>query len=226
MKKAIFFLLNIMLITSFASCSFSKKIDINGNENTEIINYNGITYNSKFFDCADDDRTLIGHIENGAKVYSIGNADPPEFIQIVGRDNSGCFIKEGSKIPTSGTITKALIDPCLRGNNTKYLSDDHELSMLEKITQLTGEPQKFSLDNYYTEGNAFYYVYNNSNVSCNENYGGYIAYKDGNWIYSAPGSEREPGENNAVTITGIVIDDDELINEMCKTDLVKYIKHE
>lgn len=224
MKKTIFFLLNIMLITYLASCSFSKKIDINGNENTEIINYNGIRYNSKYFDCADDDRTLIGHIENGAKVYSIGNADPPEFIQIVGRDNSGCFIKEGSKIPTSGTITKALIDPSLRGNNSKYLSDDHELYMLEKITQLTGEPQKFSLDNYYTEGNAFYYVYNNSNVSCNENYGGYIAYKDGNWIYSAPGSEREPGENNAVTITGIVIEDDELIDEMCKTDLVKYIK--
>lgn len=225
MKKTIFFLLSIMLITSLASCSFSKKIDINGNENTEIINYNGIRYNSKYFDCADDDRTLIGHIENGANVYSIGNADPPEFIQIVGRDNSGCFIKEGSKIPTSGTITKALIDPSLRGNNTKYLSDDHELSMLEKITQLTGEPQKFSLDNYYTEGNAFYYVYNNSNVSYNENYGGYIAYKDGNWIYSAPGSEREPGENNAVTITGIVIEDDELIDEMCKTDLVKYIKY-
>ena len=225
MNKAFFLILNIMLITSFVSCSFSKKIDINGNENTEIINYNGITYNSEYFDCADDDRTLIGHIENGANVYSIGNADPPKFIQIVGSDNSGSFIKEGSKVPTSGTITKALIDPSLRGDNSKYLSSDNELSMLEKITQLTGEPQKFTLDNYYTNGNAFYYVYNNSNVSCNENYGGYIAYKEGNWIYSAPKSEMERGENNTVTITGIVIDDDELIDEMCKTDLVKYIKY-
>ena len=221
MKKTAVFFFIIMCCAYLSSCT--EQIELSGNENTELISYNGISYDGEYFYCADDDRKLIGHIENGARVYSIGRADPPQFILIVGRDNSGCFIAEGSFVPTTGTITKVLIDPGIRSNNSRYLSEDNELSVLSKITEITGEPQEFLIDNYYTDGNAFYYVYNDSDVSCKENYGGYIAYTNGKWIYSAPGENIEWKENNTALVTGIVIENDELIKKACKTDLLKNI---
>lgn len=221
MKKTAVILFIIMGCICLSSCS--EQIELLGNENSESISYNGISYDREYFYCADDDRKLIGHIENGANVYSIGTADPPQFILVVGSDNSGCFIADGSFVPTTGTITKVLIDPGIRSSNSRYLSKDNELSVLAEITEVTGEPQEFLIDNYYTDGNAFYYVYNNSDVSCEENYGGYIAYTNGKWIYSAPGETIEWKENNTVLVTGIVIENDELIKKIRKTDIVKYI---
>ncbi len=219
MKKSdVIFLMTICCIC-LTSCS--KLLNISGNENSDYVKCDGILYNGAGFYVVDDLR-LIGHIKDGADVYAVGNDKPPQFIIIHGSDNSGCFAAEGAYIPTSGRITKALIDPEIRGSNTRYLSTADELAMLEKITNLTGEPQEFLVDNYYTDGNAFYYVYNDSNVTCSDNYGGYIAYTDGKWIYSAPGESIERKEHNAVLITGIVIEDEELINEMCGSVLTNY----
>lgn len=220
-KSAVIFL---MIICCICLTSCLRILNITGNENSEIIEYNGITYNWKIFYAADDDLRLIGHIKNGADVYAVGNDKLPQFIIIHGSDNSGCFAAEGAYIPTSGRITKALIDPAIRGINSQYLSTDDELAMLEKITNLTGEPQEFLVDNSGTDGNAFYYVYNDSNVTCLDNYGGYIAYTDGKWIYSAPGESIERKEHNTVLITGIVIEDEELINEIRESSLGKYIE--
>lgn len=219
-KSAVIFL---MIICCICLTSCSKLLNISGNENSDYIKYNGILYNGAGFYAADDDLRLIGHIKNGADVYAVGNDKLPQFIIIHGSDNSGCFAAEGAYIPTSGRITKALIDPAIRGINSQYLSTDDELAMLEKITNLTGEPQEFLVDNYYTDGNAFYYIYNDSNVTCLDNYGGYIAYTDGKWIYSAPGESIERKEHNTVLITGIVIEDEELINEIRESSLGEYI---
>ena len=218
-KLAVIFL---MVICCICLTSCSKLLNISGNENSDYIKYNGILYNGAGFYAVDDDLRLIGHIKDGANVYAVGNDKPPQFIIIHGSDNSGCFAAEGADIPTSGRITMALIDPVTRGTNSQYLSTSDELAMLAKITNLTGEPQEFLVDNYYTEGNEFYYVYNDSNVTCSDNYGGYVAYTDGKWIYSAPGESIERKEHNTVLITGIVIEDEELINEMCGSVLTNY----
>lgn len=223
MKCKLFIILTLCLLL-FSSCT--SVIDINGNENAEAIFYNGDEYEFEAFYCADDDRELIGYLDNmyGASVYSVGSG---EYIEIVGSDNSGFFIKSGSEIPVSGTVTKVLIDPSCRGDNSKYLVSEDELAIIEELTNLSGKPQAFDIDNYYTDGNAFYYVYNDSNVSCEDNYGGYIAFSDGKWIYAS--AENKPvwtGEVNAVTIEAIIIDDEKLIRKMCKTDLTKYIDYE
>lgn len=217
-KSAVIFLMTICCIC-LTSCS--KLLNISGNENSDYVKYDGILYNGAGFYVVDDLR-LIGHIKDGADVYAVGNDKPPQFIIICGSDNSGCFAAEGAYIPTSGRITKALIEPATIGTDPRYLSTNDELAMLAKITNLTGEPQEFLVDNYYTEGNEFYYVYNDSNVTCSDNYGGYIAYTDGKWIYSAPGESIERKEHNTVLITGIVIEDEELINEMCGSVLTNY----
>lgn len=223
MKKSAVIILMIICCICLTSCL--RILNITGNENSEIIEYNGITYNWEIFYAADDDLKLLGHIKDGADVYTVVNDEPQQFIVICGRDNSGCFVAEGAYIPTSGRITKALIDPKIRGSNTRYLSTADELAMLEKITNLTGEPQEFLVDNYYTDGNAFYYIYNDTNVTCYDNYGGYIAYTDGKWIYSAPGESKEWQEHNTVLISGIVIEDEDLINEICESSLGEYIDY-
>lgn len=217
-KSAVIFLMTICCIC-LTSCS--KLLNISGNENSDYVKYDGILYKGAGFYVVDDLR-LIGHIKDGADVYAVGNDKPPQFIIICGSDNSGCFAAECAYIPTSGRITKALIEPATIGTDPQYLSTNDELAMLAKITNLTGEPQEFLVDNYYTEGNEFYYVYNDSNVTCSDNYGGYIAYTDGKWIYSAPGESIERKEHNTVLITGIVIEDEELINEMCGSVLTNY----
>lgn len=224
-KKTALILTALMLALSFTAC-FGKVV-VEGNEGSHTVSYNRKTYIADAFYCADADRHFLGKADSGADVYSIGSYEPPEYILIEGYDNSDCFIAEGSKVPTSGVVTKALIDPSIRGNNSKYLSTADELSMLEELSKTTGELQKFLVDNYYTDGNAFYYVYDNSDVSCSDNFGGYIAYTDGKWIFASPKTaEFEWGENNAMTVTAVVIEDKKLIDKMCGTDLTKYIEYD
>lgn len=213
-----------LVIGVFTSCS---ELNLIGNEHSvEGIEYNDIFYTGDNFYYADSDLKKLGKADNGATVYAIGASDSPEYILIVGRDNSSCFIASDSFVPVSGTVTKALVDPSIRGDNSKQLCTEEELDILEELSKVSGDPQQFTIDNYFTDGNAFYYVYNNSGVSCEENYGGYVAYTDGKWIFASPEiGEYEWGEVNSVKVTGIVIEDEALIEKMCKTDLTKHIEY-
>ena len=223
--RKLLLLLVAMPLLFLSACT--EQIELNGNENTDNICYNGIEYNSEIFYCADDDRKMIGRIESGATVYTVGSDKLAQYILIEGSDNSGTFIAEGSSVPTSGELTKILIDPGIRSDNSKSLSSTDEIAVINEITSLSGELQTFSVDNFFTYGNSFYYVYNNSNVSCEENYGGYIAFTDGKWIY-APAKNKPvwTGEVNSVTIEAIIIDDEDIIEKMCSTDMVKYIDYQ
>lgn len=225
MNKASLIWITAIIMICFSSCT--PVIDIKGNENSDVIYYNGEEYESETFYCADDDRRLIGRLDkkaHRARVYSINTDNSDKYILLEGSDNSGCFIKNGCSVPTSGTVTKILIDPGVRGDNSKYLSSQNELKMIEQLKEITGKTQEFAIDNYFTDGNAFYYVYDNSNVSCKNNYGGYIAYTDGNWIFTDSDSDdfRWLG-NNRVIVNAVIIEDEELIKKMCETDLTKYI---
>ncbi|MBR6400769.1 MAG: hypothetical protein IKS17_06055 [Firmicutes bacterium] len=206
---------------------FVRPINLSGDESSWDIEYKGVKYRGEAFYCADDDRKFIGHIKNGAAVYTVGNAKDPRYILIQGDDNSGCFIADGTNVPTSGKVTKVLIDPGIREDNSRYLSTDEELDVISEIGGIKGKIEKFEIENYYTDGNSFYYVYDDSNVSSCDNYGGYVAYTNGKWIYSAP-SERDKIEwvgNNRAVISGVVIDDEKLISRMCETALTKYIEY-
>lgn len=222
MKLKWFIMLTLCLFL-FSACT--PVIDLNGNENSSVIFYNGEEYRNEAFLSAEDDRELIGYLDGkfGSSVYSVGSG---EYIEIVGDDNSGFFIKNGIDIPVSGTVTKVLVDPSYSGDKSLYLVSNDELTMIEELKNLSGETQTFEVDNYYTDGNTFYYVYDNSNVSCEDNYGGYVAFTDGKWIYAAAENKStRTGEGNAVTIEAITIDDPKLIEKMCKTDLTKYIDY-
>ena len=159
-------------------------------------------------------------------VYTVGNRNDPVYIVIDGSDNTGCYIKEGFSVPTSGTVTKVLVDPYVRGSNKKVVSKQEELNIVAELAAIEGEVQEFTVENYYTEGNAFYYVYDGSNVSTYQNYGGYIAYVNGCWIYSAPGMKIQIDQrvSNTAVVEAVIIKDPELLTGICKTDLVKWIK--
>lgn len=220
MKKSIF--LFCLILVTFCLVSCSKLEGFIGNENyMEGVEYNGVSYTADSFFCANS--VLLGRADNGAKIYSVGSFDSPKYIVIVGDDNAMCYIKDGVTVPTDGKVTKVLIDPEARRAYSFNLSGDEELNVIFELTKITGQKQNFTVENYYTDGNAFYYVYNESDVSTPENYGGYIALVNGQWIYSAPGEKLELKEDNTAVISGVVIEDEELIDRMCKTDLVKYI---
>ena len=218
MKKVCFSIFMIVCLFVLGSCS--RLSGLVGNENSvEAIWYNGTTYYAAGFFCAASDKQFLGYADNGASVYCVGNKRDPDFIIIDGDDNTTSYVKDGASVPTSGTVTKVLIDPYVRGNNRRVLAGKDELSIVAQLAELCGETQLFTVNNVGTDGNAFYYVYNGSNVSAYQNYGGYIAYVDGVWIYSAPGNKIEHMENNTAVVEAVVIEDNELIDRICKTDL-------
>lgn len=216
-----------VILCAAALCSCTGKVIVTGTENSECVVYNGVTYVGSVFYNADSDRKKLGKAETGATVYAVGNSSPPSFLLLEGYDNSGCYIASRASVPTSGKVTKALVDPGVRRDNSKYLSEEAELEVLEELSQIDGELRQFTVDNYYTDGNSFYYVYNNSGVSCEENWGGYVAYTEGKWIFVSPekGSFDEWGDKNSVKVTAVTIEDNDLIKRMCKTDLTKYIEY-
>ena len=219
-------LLLFAAVSSAFLCSCGAKTVVSGTENNESVIYNNVKYSSTVFYNADSDRTLLGKAETGADVYAVGKTDPPDFLLIEGSDNSGCFAAPGANVPTSGTVTKILIDPGVRADNSKSLCSKDEISMIKEITDLKGDLQQFTVHNYFTEGNAFYYEFNDSKVSCEKNYGGYICFADEKWIFVPPDADNIVHlDNNEVKVNGIIIEDSELIGRMCLTDLVKYINY-
>lgn len=227
MKKR-FILLAFIIILLLYSVSCTKLPRLIGNENAaEAITYNGVKYISTGFFCAANDKQYLGKADNGANVYAVGNKKDPVYIVIDGDDNTGCYIREGCSVPTAGTITKVLVDPYIRGNNKHVLSKQEDLNIILELTGCIGEMQEFTVENFFTQGNQFYYVYDGSNVSTNQNYGGYIAYVNGTWIYSAPEMKIDIDlrVNNTAVVEAIIIEDAELINRICKTGLVKYIEY-
>lgn len=224
MKKIIAFALFAICMLGLTSCG--KLSGLVGNENAvEGITYNGVSYDAHAFYCAENDKHFLGYADDRARVYCIGNKNDPDYIIIDGSDNTTAYVKEGVTVPTSGTVTKILIDPYVRGNNKLVLAKKEDLDLIAQLTGISGEVQDFTVGNFYTDGNEFYYVYNGSGVSVRENYGGYIAFANGKWIYSAPGNKIERKENNMAVVAAVVIEDSDLIDKICKTDLARYIAH-
>lgn len=195
--------------------------------NTEAFTYNNRHYYMNDFYVADEDRFFIGKTKKyHDNIYAVGNSDSPDYFVIVGSDNTANFKAENCEIATSGEITKVLIDPGIREVNDRVLSAKEDLEMISKLSSVNGEEQEFIIDNYHTQGNTFYYEYDNCPVTNAENLGGYVALAEDKWIFVSPANyeKMEQLENNTVKVQGRVIENQEILEWLQGSVLVKYIE--
>lgn len=204
---------------------------IPGENAVEGFRYNGINYRNSYFMVADADRIHVGYAkETKGKVYFIGSRTSPDYIAIVGSDNTTHYAADGCVPDTSGTVTKVLVDPGIRAANNRAITRKQDIDKLLGITSLQGEEKEYTIENIYTQGNTFYFAYNDCVVVAADNLGGYIALVDGDWIYTSPENYRamlntmNQRESNAGTVKGVRIEDEKMIEWLEKSVVTSFIE--
>ena len=205
--------------------------DIPGENAVGGFRYNGINYRNSRFMVADADRVHVGYAkETKGKVYFIGSRTSPDYIAIVGSDNTTHYAAEGCVPDTSGTVTKVLIDPGIRKTNKLVITRKSDIDKLLAITNLQGEEKEYTIENIHTQGNDFYFAYNDCLVVDSSNLGGYIALVDGEWIYATPENYRaiqyigERRYNNTASVRGVRITDEKTIEWLEKSIVTSFIE--
>jgi len=205
--------------------------EIPGEHAAEGFRYNGKYYGSSYFMVADEDRIHVGYAkETRGKVYFIGSRTSPDYIVIVGSDNTSNYAADGCVPESSGTVTKVLVDPGIRAKNNKVITKKSDIEALLAITRTVGEESDYAINNIYTQGNDFYFAYNDCVVvQSPDNLGGYIALVDGEWIYASPENYRamlgtmNQRESNKGTVRGLKITDEKMIDWLEKSIVTSYI---
>lgn len=204
---------------------------IPGENAVDGFRYNGIDYRNSYFMVADADRIHVGYAEETrGKVYFIGSRTSPDYIAIVGSDNTTHYAAEGCVPDTSGTVTKVLIDPGIRKTNKLVITRKSDMDQLLAITNLQGEEKEYTIENIYTQGNDFYFACNDCVVVDSNNLGGYIALTGGEWIYASPENykamlnDMNQRESNKGTVRGVRITDEKLIEWLGKSILTSFIE--
>ena len=206
--------------------------EIPGEHAAEGFRYNGKYYSSSNFMVADEDRIHVGYAkETRGKVYFIGSRISPDYIVIVGSDNTSNYAADGCVPESSGTVTKVLVDPGIRAKNNKVIIKKSDIETLLAITRTVGEERDYVINNIYTKGNVFYFAYNDCVVvQSPDNLGGYIALVDGEWIYASPENYRamldsvDYREGNMGTVRAIRISDEKMIDWLEKSIVTRYIE--
>lgn len=205
--------------------------NIPGENAVEGFRYNGTFYRPSYFMVADADRIHVGYAkETRGKVYFIGSRTSPDYIAIVGSDNTTHYAAEGCVPDTSGTVTKVLVDPGIRAANNRAITRKQDIDKLLGITSLQGEEKEYTIENIYTQGDTFYFAYNDCVVVAADNLGGYIALVDGDWIYTSPENYRamlntmNQRESNAGTVKGVRIEDEKMIEWLEKSVVTSFIE--
>ena len=181
---------------------------------------------------ADEDRIHVGYAkETRGKVYFIGSRTSPDYIVIVGSDNTSNYAADGCVPDSTGTVTKVLVDPGVRAKNDKVITKKFDIETLLAITRTVGEERDYVINNIYTKGNVFYFAYNDCVVvQSPANLGGYIALVDGDWIYASPENYRamldsvDYREGNMGTVRAIRISDEKMIDWLEKSIVTRYIE--
>ena len=205
---------------------------IPGEHAAEGFRYNGKYYGSSYFMVADEDRIHVGYAkETRGKVYFIGSRISPDYIVIVGSDNTSNYAADGCVPESSGTVTKVLVDPGIRAKNNKVIIKKSDIETLLAITRTVGEERDYAINNIYTQGNDFYFAYNDCVVAKGpDNLGGYIALVDGEWIYASPENYKamldnvDYREGNMGTVRAIRISDEKMIDWLEKSIVTRYIE--
>jgi len=205
--------------------------EIPGEHAVEGFRYNGKYYGSSYFMVADADRIHVGYAkETRGKVYFIGNRTSPDYIAIVGSDNTTHYAAEGCVPDTSGTVTKVLVDPGIRKTNNLVLTRKPDIDQLLAITNLQGEEKAYTIENIHTQGNTFYFAYNDCPVVDSGNLGGYIVLVDGEWIYVVPENYRamqyigERRYNNTASVNGVRITNEKTIEWLERSIVTSFIE--
>jgi len=206
--------------------------EIPGEHAAEGFRYNGKYYGSSYFMVADEDRIHMGYAkETRGKVYFIGSRTSPDYIVIVGSDNTSNYAADGCVPESTGTVTKVLVDPGVRAKNDKVITKKSDIETLLAITRTVGEERDYVINNIYTKGNVFYFAYNDCVVvQSPDNLGGYIALVDGEWIYASPENYRamldsvDYREGNMGTVRAIRISDEKMIDWLEKSIVTRYIE--
>ena len=204
---------------------------IPGENAVEGFRYNGINYRNSYFMVADADRIHVGYAkETQGQVYFIGSRTSPDYIAIVGSDNTTHYAAEGCTPDTAGTVTKVLVDPGIRATNNRVITRRQDIDRLLEIIRLQGEEKEYSIENIYTQGNMFYFAYNDCVVVTSDNLGGYIAIVDGDWIYVSPENYRtmlsavNHRESNAGLAKGVRIEDKKTVEWLEKSVVTSFIE--
>jgi len=230
-------IIRIVVITAIVGLAVWKIVtmpkimdDIYG-EHAEYMQYKGKAYYSSYFMVADADRIHVGYAkETWGKVYFIGSRTSPDFIVIVGSDNTTNYAAEGCVPDYEGTVTKVLIDPGVRAINNRVITWKAEIEKVLEITNLTGEESEYSINNIYTQGNTFYFAYDDYVVTDANNLGGYVAFVDGEWIYASPANYRamlkteNRQDRNKGTVRAVKITDEKMIDWLEKSIVTSYIE--
>lgn len=172
----------------------------------QAFEYDGRRYLDEAFYRRWDKREQIGKSEDGDPVYIFDGST--DFLEVVGSDNSATYIAEGCSIPNSGQVTGILVDPGLRGGRNIYLDSEKDLALLEELAALKEVPESYTID--VNQGNPLFILYNNCNMSCSENFSGFLTALEGRWLY-VPSQFHEDllglEDFSAAEVHGILITD-------------------
>lgn len=197
-------------------------------------NVEGFYYNDKNYFCesglfiADVDKKYMGKSEECySSVYFVGDENNPDIVIVAGSDNTRAYKEENYNINTDGKITKVLIDPNYRDPNPTILYKDEDIDMVNKLISITGETEKYEMNNYYTQGNDFYFEYDDCLVATRETKGGYIAKINNKWIFvnveNLNKITRQDINEISFSIEGVEIHDADIISWIEKSDISKGI---
>ena len=165
-----------------------------------------------FYGC-ENAKKRIATDNQGYPIYVYGDKNNPIFIEVSGFGNSLQFIEYGKEVPTSGEITGIYIQRYI-GNKNIIKSED-EIKTLKNLTFMKEKEEFFTIEPYETHC-KFYYLYNNSAVTCYENLGGLIVVRDDKVIYINEENwhEAETIDANYYKVKGIKIKDKEIAKKL------------
>ena len=134
-----------------------------------------------------------------------------------------CKLFQAKSVPNSGNITGILVNPSVRGNNIDYITSNNDIEIFTNLSNIKGKEQTFKTYTR-TKSKSYYFVYNNSHVTNEDNLGGTIIFADDKVLYvDLDNLEKyRYNENGSLNITGIVIEDN-YIAEKLKQLLLKQI---
>lgn len=194
-------------------------------EDSLSFDYKGKEYCKSVYFVAEENLIYMGLSEIGhSDVYFIGNNESPDYIFISGDDDYGYFKANDCTIDVSGNITKILVDPACGVISNHSLSSKEEIDMIHDLTNIQGEEKEYFIENYYTQGNPFYYEYNNCPVASNNSLGGYVALVGDELVYISPKNLENAyhsSSNNSITAKGVAIKDKTLLDKILNSKLVK-----
>lgn len=144
-------------------------------------------------------------------VYSVKGDSNYNYLYAYNGDYGYTYVKDGTVIPTSGTVTAVYCEGAhVYRNGFGVTEEQEDINMFQRIASLSGESVSFKTSHLAAAQREFYFAYNNCPVAAHQ--AGSIVYADGKFFFVKAGDSRnkqipEEGEGK-----GIIITDSEILN--------------